>query len=144
MHGHDSALKTDLERFLREIRLEPVVLHRQPDQGATIIEKFEKHSDVGFAFILLTPDEIAYTSDQEGRADSERTKELRARPNVIFEFGYFVARLGRNRVCALVKGDTSIPSDLSGLVYKRIVDLIDPQAYSIIRELRAAGYEIVM
>ena len=144
VHGHDSALKTDLERFLREIRLEPVVLHRQPDQGATIIEKFEKHSDVGFAFILLTPDEIAYTSDQEGRADSERTKELRARPNVIFEFEYFVARLGRNRVCALVKGDTSIPSDLSGLVYKRIVDLIDPQAYSIIRELRAAGYEIVM
>ena len=97
-----------------------------------------------FAFILLTPDEIAYTSDQETLEDIKRTKEFRARPNVIFEFGYFVARLGRNRVCALVKGDTSIPSDLSGLVYKAIGDTIDPQAYSIIRELRAAGYEIVM
>lgn len=47
VHRHDSGLKTDLERFLREIGLEPVVLHRQPDEGATIIEKFEKHSDVG-------------------------------------------------------------------------------------------------
>ena len=24
----------------------------------TIIEKLEKHSDVGFAFILLTPDDV--------------------------------------------------------------------------------------
>lgn len=144
VHGHDSALKTDVERFLREVGLEPVVLHRQPDEGATIVEKFEKHSDVGFAFILLTPDEIAYTYDQEELNDGKRTKEFRARPSVIFEFGYFVARLGRNRVCSLVKGDISIPSDLSGLIYKRIEGSIDPQAYSIIRELRAAGYEIVM
>jgi predicted nucleotide-binding protein len=144
VHGHDSGLKTDLERFLREIRLEPVVLHRQPDEGGTIIEKFEKHSDVGFAFILLTSDEFAYTSDQEALEDVKRTKEIRARPNVIFEFGYFVARLGGNRVCALVKGDVSVPSDLSGLIYKRVEDSVDPQAYSIIRELRAAGYEIVV
>lgn len=65
VHGHDSALKTDVERFLREIGLEPIVLHRQPDEGATIIEKFEKHSDVGYAFILLTPDEVAYTIEQK-------------------------------------------------------------------------------
>jgi len=38
--------------------LEPIVLHRQPDEGKTIIEKFEKHEDVGYVFILLTPDAI--------------------------------------------------------------------------------------
>jgi IS5 family transposase len=25
-----------------------------------MIEKFEKHSDVGYAFVLLTPDEVRY------------------------------------------------------------------------------------
>ena len=37
VHGHDSELKNDVERFLHEIGLEPVVLHRQPDQGKTIV-----------------------------------------------------------------------------------------------------------
>ncbi len=144
VHGHDSALKTDVERFLREVGLEPIVLHRQPDQGATVIEKFEKHSDVGYAFILLTPDEIAYLASKELLPDGERSTEYRARPNVIFEFGYFVGKLGRKRVCALVKGDVSVPSDLAGLVYKAVDDSLDPLAYSIIRELKAAGYEIRM
>ena len=36
VHGHDSALKTDVERFIHQIGLEPVVLHRQPDKGQTL------------------------------------------------------------------------------------------------------------
>lgn len=144
VHGHDQGLKTDVERFLREIGLEPVVLHRQPDQGQTIIEKFEAHSDVGYAIILLTPDEIAYTVDQEKMTDAEREKEKRARPNVIFEFGYFVGRLGRNRVCCLHRGDVVLPSDLDGLVYKAVDGSVDSQAFQIVRELKAAGYAIQM
>ena len=142
VHGHDQGLKTDLERFLHEIGLEPVVLHRQPDQGQTIIEKFEANSDVGYAFILLTPDEVAYTIDQEAKSDGERTKERRARPNVIFEFGYFVGRLGRKRVCCLYKGKVVLPSDLDGLVYKQVDESVESQAYAIIRELQAIGYNI--
>ncbi len=144
VHGHDQGIKTDVERFIHEIGLTPVVLHREVDQGATIIEKFEKHSDVGYAFVLLTPDEVSFTIDQENIEDDKRKKEYRARPNVIFEFGYFVGKLGRNRVCCLYKGDVEIPSDLSGLVYKKINDSIDSQTYSIIRELKAAGYNINM
>lgn len=142
VHGHDSELKTDVERFLHEIGLEPVILHRQVDEGATIIEKFEKHADVGYAFVLLTPDEIACTVDQLNLPENERNLESRARPNVIFEFGYFVGRLGRSRVCCLYKGEVAIPSDLGGLVYKKVGGVIDEQAYSIIRELKAAGYDV--
>ena len=115
VHGHDNQTKTDLEIFLVNIGMEPIVLHRQPDQGRTIIEKLEEHSDVGFAFILLTPDEIAYTVDQKDLVDTERTNEYRARPNVIFEFGYFAGKLTRRRVCCLIKGDVSRPSDIEGI-----------------------------
>jgi len=144
VHGHDQALKTDVERFLHEVGLVPVVLHREADEGATIIEKFEKHSDVGYAFILLTPDEISYTVDQTKIPDIDRKIEYRARPNVIFEFGYFVGKLGRSRVCCLHKGEVVVPSDLDGLVYKKIDSSIDAQAYAIIKELKAAGYKISM
>ena len=142
VHGHDQVLKTDVERFVHEIGLVPVVLHRETDQGATIIEKFEKHSDVGYVFVLLTSDEVSFTVDQENIEDNERIKEYRARPNVIFEFGYFVGKLGRNRVCCLYKGKITLPSDLNGLIYKKVEDSIDSQAYSIIKELKAVGYNI--
>lgn len=112
VHGHDSQLKTDVERFIHEIGLEPVVLHRQTDNGNTVIEKFEKNSDVGFAFILLTPDEVSMTKDQLDLPDGSRKIEYRARPNVIFEFGYFIGKLGRSRVCCLHKGEVSMPTDL--------------------------------
>ena len=142
VHGHDQFLKTDVERFIHQIGLEPVVLHRQPDKGQTLIEKFEANSDVGYAFILLTPDEFAFTTDQEKLPDAERKKELRARPNVIFEFGFFVGKLGRQRVCCIYKEGVVLPSDLTGLIYKKVSDSIDPQAYSIIQELKAAGYKV--
>jgi predicted nucleotide-binding protein len=131
-----------VESFIHHIGLEPVVLHRQPDKGRTIIEKFEQHSDVGYAFILLTPDDVAYTRDQESLDDTLRKKEIRARQNVIFEFGYFVGKLGRNRVCCIYKEGVDIPSDLGGLTYKKVDDSVDPQAFSIIKELQAAGYKL--
>jgi len=142
VHGHDHGLKTDLENFLADVGLEPIILHKKPDEGQTIIEKFEKHSDVGYAFILLTPDEIAYTIEQDKLSDLERKKEKRARPNVIFEFGYFVGKLGRNRVCCLYRGDIELPSDLGGLLYKKIDDKFSTQAFEIMKELKAAGYQV--
>lgn len=142
VHGHDHATKTELEVFLSGLGLEPVVLHRQPDQGKTVIEKFEHHSDVGFAFILLTPDDISYSALESKMPDEERKKEFRARPNVIFEFGYFVGKLGRAGVCCLVKGDVTRPSDIEGLVYKPVKDSIEAIGFELIRELQAAGYTI--
>ncbi len=142
VHGRDEVAKTSLEVFLHEIGLEPVVLHRQADEGMTIIEKFEKHSEVGYAFILLTPDEIAYLSTEEEKPDTDRQKESRARPNVIFEFGYFVGKLGRSRVCCLYTGNVSLPSDVSGMIYKRYEKSIEEVAYSVIKDLKASGYGI--
>ena len=142
VHGHDQGLKTDVEQFIQQIGLEPIVLHRQPDKGRTLIEKFEQHSDVGYAFILLTPDDIAYAIDQDLLPDASRKKEKRARPNVIFEFGFFVGKLGRDRVCCLYKEGVILPSDLDGLVYKKIDGSVESQGMAIIKELKAAGYKI--
>lgn len=142
VHGHDENAKIELEIFLHELGLEPIVLHRLPDTGYTIIEKFEAYSDVGYAFILLTPDEVAYLASQEKVPDSERKKETRARPNVIFEWGYFVGKLGRRNVCCLYRGDVALPSDLHGLIYKKFDKSIEEIGYTIIKELKAAGYQL--
>ncbi|NQT56941.1 MAG: nucleotide-binding protein [Desulfobacteraceae bacterium] len=142
VHGHDEKAKQSLEIFLSEVGLDPIVLHRKADEGQTIIEKFEKHSDVGFAFILLTPDEVAYLKAEESLPEDKRNKEYRARPNVIFEFGYFVGKLGRSRVCCLHTGGVALPSDVAGMVYKSYSSSVEEAAYSIIKDLKACGYKL--
>ena len=81
----------------------------QSNQGSTIIEKFERHAQAGFAVVLLTPDDVGTLQGDENNLGP------RARQNVIFELGFFIGRLGRERVCALTKGEVEIPSDYTGL-----------------------------
>lgn len=139
VHGHDHALKAELEVFLSEIGLNPIVLHRQPDEGLTVIEKFERHANVPFAFVLLTPDDFAYSAAEADKPEPERKVEFRARQNVVFEMGFFVGKLGRSGVCCIYKSDVALPSDLAGLVYKPVTNSIGEIGYSLIKELQAAG-----
>lgn len=142
VHGHDSELKNDIDIFLRDLGLEPIILHRKADEGLTIIEKFEKHSDVVYAFILLTPDDVGMTVAEYQKEEIKRKIEFRARQNVIFEFGYFAAKLGRRNVCCVYKEGVTLPNDISGLLYKKVNDTIDSIGYEIIKELKAAGLKI--
>ncbi|MGO9643659.1 MAG: TIR domain-containing protein [Candidatus Bathyarchaeia archaeon] len=131
VHGHDETLKNQLEIFLTENGLEGVVLHRKPDEGRTIIEKLETYGKVSYAFVLLTPDDEVKDSSKS---------EFRARQNVIFELGYFIGLLGRNRVCCLYKPGVVLPTDISGIVYKKVTTDVQSIGYDLLKELRAAGY----
>lgn len=131
VHGHDEGALQGLARFLEKINLEAIVLSEKPNQGRTIIEKYEDYADeVGFAVVLLTPDDLTVGNGSDAN-------NRRARQNVIFELGYFSGRLGRGRVCLLKKGDVEIPSDLFGVVYTEM-DTGDGWKMSLIKELNAA------
>lgn len=136
VHGHDEGLVHQVARFIQNIDLIPVILHEKPDKGRTIIEKFEDHSDnCGFAVVLMTPDDIGSIKHQSS------TPQPRARQNVIFELGFFVGKLGRQRVCALQKGDIELPTDYLGVLYKPI----DPQGawkMTLAREMKESGISI--
>jgi predicted nucleotide-binding protein len=122
-------------RFLEMLSLQAIVLREQPDQGRTIIEKFEAcASEVGFAVALLTPDDLGGSV-----ATSQQT--ARARQNVIFELGYFVGSLGRGRACLLRKGDVEIPSDLFGVIYTEFDHPAEGWKVRLARELKAAGFK---
>ncbi len=76
MHGHAKKPKQAVADFLRSGGLEPVILHEQPNEGKTIIEKFEKHSDVvGFAVVLLTPDDFGGPAGHHEKGTPKRTSK---------------------------------------------------------------------
>lgn len=128
IHGHNEAKRRELETMLKSrFGLEPIVLSEQPDQGLTIIEKFEKYaSQCSYTFALFTPDDII--SDGS-------TEYFQARPNVIFELGWFYANLGRSRVCILDR----IFSDLQGVMRVQFTNDVSEKYLDIERELRSVG-----
>ena len=142
VHGHDKQALTEAARFVERLGLTAVILHEQASAGRTLIEKFEAHSDAEFAIVLLTPDDVGGVKSALDAKPEEVVKNLRfrARQNVILELGYFMGRLGRGHVCALVKGKIEKPSDFDGVVY---VAMDDQGAWStsVARELKAAGVE---
>ncbi len=138
VHGHDQSLRESCARFLERLGLVPIILHEQPNGGRTIIEKFEHHSNVRYAIVLLTGDDLGGQADQ-----SSENYQPRARQNVVFELGFFAGALGRSRVCALYEHGVEIPSDLSGLAYV-VIDPAGAWKFQIARELKAAGLQVDM
>lgn len=138
VHGHDEAMKASVARTLERLALQPIILHEKPNQGRTIIEKFGDYSRVGFAVVLLSPDDV-------GKLRNAPPEELRprARQNVLLELGFFVGRLGRERVVALYKSEDNFefPSDYSGVLFVPF-DASERWQFDLVRELKAGGYDV--
>lgn len=140
VHGHSELLISQTESFLRQLGLNPIILREQVNQGQTIIEKFEKYTDVAFAIVLYTACDYGCTKEDKGKEDKLRP---RARQNVVFEHGYLNAKLGRKKVCALVEDGVEFPSDLSGFVYISI-DKNGKWKLDLAKELHAAKMNVDM
>lgn len=137
VHGHDEAAKHTVARFLSQLQLDPIILAEQPNAGKTIIEKLETFSDVGFAVVLLTADDVG-----AAKAHSDKLQP-RARQNVILELGYFMSRLGRDRVCALCQAGVERPSDYDGVVYTPL-DESGAWKFALAKEIKNAGIDVDM
>jgi len=132
VHGRSDEAKTQLKNLLAGLGLQPVILNEQPHRGRTIIEQLEYHSHTcAFAFVLLTPDDVA--------RDNETEPHLRARQNVILELGWFMARLGRENVVLMSKGKIELPSDVLGILYLEFKTDVHEKAAEISRQLRDVG-----
>lgn len=132
VYGHDRLMKLEVENFLRsKLKLDVVALDEEPNGGRTIIEKFEHYSkDCAFAVILMSPDDDV---DVDGQIYK------RARQNVVLELGYFMAKLGRDKVCVLVRGDIEKPSDISGILN---LSYDGEWKFDLLTELKNAGIEV--
>lgn len=129
VHGHDNEMKEAVARLITNAGLTPVILHEQPDQGRTIIEKLEVHAEVDYAVALFSPDDKCIV---------ERKTVWRARQNVIFELGFFLGRLGRSRVTVLHRGKVDVLSDFQG-VLRKPYDPGGAWRQELLKELESAG-----
>jgi predicted nucleotide-binding protein len=138
VHGHDKEMLTSVELLIRQVGLEPIILSDERNEGLTIIEKFEKHSNVRHAIILLSPDDKGCKAEEfpDGAI-------FRARQNVILEMGFFTGRLGRKGVTVLHKqaDNFEMPSDYHGVSFVPF-DKGNTWKYKLTKELEGAGFKV--
>lgn len=129
VHGRDELLKEQVARFLMQGGVRVSILAEKASRGRSLIEKFECHAvESNFAVVLLTPDDSC---------EFEGLVTRRARQNVIFELGFFIGSLGRDRVCAIYSPGVELPSDYP-VAY---IDSTRGWRLELARELRAAGFD---
>ncbi len=133
VHGHDTAAKIEMARVIEKLGYEAIILHEQADMSQTIIEKIESNTDVDFAVVLYTECDLGRDKTQ-----TQENEKYLARQNVVFEHGYLIGKLGRNRVCAFVKGDVETPGDISGVVYVPM-DKNDGWKIRLVNNMKAVG-----
>lgn len=134
VHGRNEYYRQRVVNLLREWGCIPITLREQPNIGRTLIEKFEEHANADYAVVLLT-------ADDKGALATERNHLPRPRQNVVFEMGYFIGRMTRERVCALYQEGVELPSDLAGIVYVPL-DSNDQWQQVLLDELRAVGFDL--
>jgi len=134
VHGHDTAIRDEVARFLEKLEIKPIILMEQPNLGQTLIEKLEQQHGAPYAVVLCTADDL-------GRAKDGGDLQPRPRQNVVLELGYFIGARGRKNVCVLMSQGVEMPTDIHGIGYLPI----DPGGgwkLSLAKEMKAAGLPV--
>lgn len=136
VHGHNNEIKQSVARTVSRLKFNPIILHENANSGNTIIEKFEDLANsASYAIILLTDDDL-------GKSKKESKYNSRARQNVIMELGYFLGKLGRDKVFVLKSGDIEVPSDIMGIIYNAYDGEEGGWKNKLVKDMKASGFNV--
>lgn len=132
VHGHAEALLLELRDLLeKRFKLDCIILKTEGNLGDSVIEKFERFAgECGYAIAILSPDDLI---EQEGK------QYFQARPNVLFEMGWFYGRYGRSNLCILKQEGTAMPSDLGGIICLEFDKKVAEVFLDLETELKSVG-----
>ena len=137
--GADREMKQALTGALTKLSLMPLVMCEEPNQGKKIVENFSRdYADVGFAVVLLSPDDFAYATNEVATK-----RKLRPQQDVVFELGFLLGKLGKDNVIVFWRECVNFesPIDLEGMKVTAFDDQ-DSWKLALIRELTNCGYTV--
>jgi predicted nucleotide-binding protein len=136
--GSDGEMKQAVTNALTKLWLVPVVMCEEPSQGRKIVERFQDYGDVGFAVVLLSPDDSLYVKDEP-----PTKRKLRPRQDVVFDLGFLIGKLGKNNVLVFIRECPNFegPTDFEGM---KVIAFDDQDSWklALIRELTNCGYTV--
>ena len=110
-------------------------MKRKPGMSRHLLTKFEDVAEkCSFAIALFTDDDFVVEEKNDQKSEYKQ-----ARPNVINEAGWFIGRLGKERLLILLKHGTKIHTDYDGVSRIQFKESIEEKFLDIQEELNAAG-----
>jgi predicted nucleotide-binding protein len=135
--GEDDEMKQAVTGALAKLGFVPVVLCEEPSQGRKIVERFTDYADVGFAVVLLSPDDYVF-----GRNEAPTKRKLRPMQNVDFQLGFLLGKLGKDNVLVFFRERDGFEGpSFEGLKISAFDDR-DSWKLSLIRELTNCGFSV--
>ena len=137
--GADVEMKQALSGALTKLSLIPLVMREEPRQGKKIIENFSRdYADVGFAVVLLSPDDFAHAKNE-----AAIKRKLRPQQDVVFDLGFLLGKLGKGNVLVFFRecANFEIPTDFEGIKVTAFDDR-DSWKLALIRELSNCGFAV--
>ncbi len=120
LSSSESELQNQLSNLLKEMGIDGVTFQRGSAPDA-IVGFLEKYPTVKYAYYLYNPEDIN---------------------SAMFELGYLIGKVGSNRVCCIHRKDDAPPKGVPGIIYKEIVVKLEEISFSLIKDLKAAGYTV--
>ena len=117
----NNPLQQQLISLLKELGIEATAYQRTGGGSDALLTHFDKQPPTHYAFYLIGNDDI---------------------PSAMFEMGYLVGKIGPGRVCCIYQKDVQVPKNIPGVQRKEIVVKLEEISFSLIKELKAAGYSV--
>jgi predicted nucleotide-binding protein len=126
-HGKDSLALSKIEKFLRDLGVEPLIVKDRPSLGKTVSEKVDYYLNQADCAIILAT------------ADDNIDGKLCPRQNITHEIGLAQKTL-EGKIIYLLEQGTEFPSNISPRVWESFTqDNLENVFSRIIKELKAFG-----
>lgn len=114
IHGPHETIPGEIIAFLKQLNVEPIFTLDAGNSAKTLNVKATENTEVQHAIVILSADNFFYPKD--GKPSQAF---LTGYPRVIFEFGFWLGRLGRDRVAAVYYDQKSfrLPSETFDALY---------------------------
>ncbi|MCD4779552.1 MAG: nucleotide-binding protein [Candidatus Omnitrophica bacterium] len=113
-HGDDIKMKDRVVNFMKDLKYQTVLTLDRQNAHKTMKEKFTENQDVLAVIVILSADTFVYARDGK-----PKDALMYADPRVIFEFGYWMGKLGRDKVFILYYDQRRYrcPTELTDPIY---------------------------
>ncbi len=117
----NNPLLPQLTALLKELGIDASVYQRTGGGSDALLAHVDKQPASHYAFYLIGSDDI---------------------PSAMFELGYLVGKIGANKVCCIYQKDAAVPKNIPGVQRKEIIVKLEEVSFSLVKELKAAGYSV--
>ncbi len=138
IHRQNNAMKKQVAEVLNEFRLKSVFTQDELNALKPIAQKATEFSEISSAIVLLSGDDFVYSKEEK-----PHNAFLKADQKIVFELGFWIAKLGRGNVVALYPEQKSFrfPTEYFDVIYVPF-DKKSAWKAELISRLKQWGYEV--